>query len=89
MIKTNRGEGHLFTSSDENGEEDAPERRRARPSDPSLAPINPLVELDLVWGVYIDSNIKGKPLPQVGIDKIEREESDFHSERMNSPNVLS
>ena len=44
---------HLFTSSDEDSEEDAPEGRRARVSDPWLAPVHATVERDLVWeGVH-------------------------------------
>ena len=85
VVKTNRGGRHLFTSSGENGQEDAPEGRRARISDSWLAPTNLLMECELVWGGYIDLNIKGKPLPQVGLNKIEREVSDFHSHWMNSP----
>ena len=33
-MRTSRGERHLFTSSDEDSEEDEPEGRRARPHDP-------------------------------------------------------
>ena len=50
----NRGGRHLFTSSDEDSEEDAAEGRRARPSDPWLAPAHVSVEHDLVWGGDID-----------------------------------
>ena len=74
---------YLFTSSDENSEEDASEGRRARVSDPWLASVHAIVERDLVWGGYIDSNSRGKPMPKEGVDKIEREVNDFHSERMN------
>ena len=62
----------------------AVEGRRARPSDPWLAPVHVSVECDL-WGGYIDLGTRGKPLPKEGIAKIEREVNDFHSERMNSP----
>ena len=75
----------MFTSSDEDSEEDAAEGRRARPSDPWLAPVHVSVERDLVWGWYIDLNTRGKPLSREGIAKIEREVNDFHSEWMNSP----
>ena len=76
----------MFTSSDEDSEEDAPEGRRARVSDPWLAPVHSMVEHDLVWGGgYIDSSSRGKAMPKEGVDKIEREVNDFHSERMNSP----
>ena len=54
---------HLFTSSNEDSEEDAPEGRRARRSDPWLTPIHVLVGRDLVLGGYIDPSIRGKPLP--------------------------
>ena len=37
-MRTGRAGPHLFTSSDEDSEEDAPEGRRARVSDPWLAP---------------------------------------------------
>ena len=40
----------MFTSSDEDSEEDAPEGRRARVSDPWLAPVHATVEHDLVCG---------------------------------------
>ena len=40
----------MFTSSDEDSEEDALEGRRARVSDPWLAPVHATVERDLVWG---------------------------------------
>ena len=36
-------------------------------------------------GGYIDSSSRGKAMPKEGVDKIEREVNDFHSERMNSP----
>ena len=75
----------LFTSSDEDSEEDAPEGRRACVSDPWLAPVHVTVERDLVWGGYIDSSSRGKPMPKEGVDKIECEVNDFHSERMNFP----
>ena len=39
----------------------------------------------LVGGGYIDSISRGKPMAKEGVDKIEREVNDFHSERMNSP----
>ena len=79
------GARHLFTSSDEDSEEDAPEGRRARPSDPWLAPVHASVECDLVWGGYLDSTSRGQPMCKEGIDKIKCEVNDFHSERMNSP----
>ena len=75
----------MFTSSGEDNEEDATEGRRARPSDPWLAPVHVLVERDLVWAGYIDLSSRGKPLPREGMAKIEREVNDFHSGRMNSP----
>ena len=84
-MRTGRAGPHLFTSSDENSDEDAPEGRRACVSDPWLAPIHAMVERDLVWGGYIDSSRRGKPMPKEGVDKIEREVNDFHFERMNSP----
>ena len=84
-MRTGRAGPHLFTSSDEDSEEDAPEGRRARVSDPWLAPVHATVERDLVWGGYIDSSTRGKAMPKEGVDKIEREVNDFHSERMNSP----
>ena len=89
-MRTGRVGPHLFTSSYEDSEEDAPEGRRARVSDPWLAPVHATVERDLVWGGYIDSSSRGKAMPKEGVDKIEREVNDFHSERMNSPpkNVL-
>ena len=49
-MRTGRAGPHLFTSSDEDSEEDAPEGRRARVSDPWLAPVHATVERDLVWG---------------------------------------
>ena len=79
------GGRHLFTSSYEDSEEDEPEGRRARPCNPWLAPVHVSVERDLVWGGYIDSTARGKPLFQEGKRKIECEVNDFHSERMNSP----
>ena len=75
----------MFTSSYEDSEEDEPEGRRARPHDPWLAPVHATVERDLVWGAYIDSTARGKPLFEEGKRKIEREVNDFHFERMNSP----
>ena len=84
-MRTNRAGRHLFTSSDEDSEEDEPEGRKARPHDPWLAPVHVSVEHDLVWGGYIDSTARGKLLSEEGKRKIEREVNDFHSERMNSP----
>ena len=84
-MRTGRAGPHFFTSSNEDSEEDALEGRRARPSEAWLTPIHASVEHDLVWGVYIDANSRGKPMPKEGIEKIEREANDFHSERMNSP----
>ena len=75
----------MFTSNDEDSEEDESEGRRARPHDPWLAPIHVSVERDLVWVGYIDSTARGKPLCEEGKCKIEREVNDFHFERMNSP----
>ena len=75
----------MFTSSDEDSEEDGVEGRRACPSDPWLVPVHVSVERDLVWGRYIDLSTRGKPLSREGIAKIKREVNDFHSERMNSP----
>ena len=74
----------MFTSSDEHSEEEASEGRRARPRDLWLALVHATVEHDLVWGGYIDSSGRGKPLSEEGKRKIEREVNDFHSERMNS-----
>ena len=74
----------MFSSSDEDSKEDAPEER-ARPRNLWLAPIHALVERDLMWSGYIDPNSRGKPLPQKKIDKIQCEVSDFHSERMKPP----
>ena len=68
----------MFTSSDEDSEEDATEGRRACPSDLWLAPIHVSVECDLVWGGYIDLSTRGKPLSWEGIAKIERDVNDFH-----------
>ena len=82
-MRTSRAGPHLFTSSDECSEEDAPEGRRAHPSDPWLALVHALVEHDLVWGGYIDSTNRGKPMPKELIDKIECEVNDFHSKGMN------
>ena len=61
------------------------EGRRARSSDPCLAPIHVLAECDLVWDGYINLSTRGKPLSREGIAKIECEVNDFHSERMNFP----
>ena len=84
-MRTGRAGPHLFTSSDEDNEEDALEGRRARVSDPWLAPVHATVERALVWGGYIDSSSRGKPMPKEGVDKIKCEVNDFHSECMNSP----
>ena len=84
-MRTYRVGSHLFISSDEDNEKDALEGRRARPSDHWLAPVHASVKRDLVWGGYIDSYSRGKPMPKEGMDKIECEVNDFHSERMNSP----
>ena len=54
-----------------------------------LALAHASVERDLVWGGSIDSSTRGKPMSKEGIDKIEREVNDFHSERMNSPPQMS
>ena len=75
----------VFTSSDEDSEEDASEGRRAHPSDSWLALFHALAERDLVWSGYINSRSRGKPMPKEGIDKIECQVIHFHSERMNSP----
>ena len=48
-MRTGRAGPHLFTSSNEDSEKDAPEGRRARFSDPWLAPVHASVEHDLVW----------------------------------------
>ena len=66
-MRTGRAGPHLFTSSDEDSEEDAPEGRRARPSDPWLALVHVSVERDLVWAGYIDLSTRGKPLPWKGV----------------------
>ena len=84
-MRSSSAERHLFTSSDEDSEEDEPEGRKARPRDPWLAPVHVSMEHDLVWGGYIDSTARGKPLSEEGKCNIEREVNDFHSERMNSP----
>ena len=84
-MRTSRVGRHLFTSSDEDSEKDEPEGRRARPCNPWLAPVHVSVECDLVWGGYIDSTARGKPLFEEVKCKIECEVNDFHSERMNSP----
>ena len=47
-MRTGRGRRHLFTSSDEDSEEDVAERRRARPSDPWPALVHVSMERDLV-----------------------------------------
>ena len=75
----------MFTSSDEDSEEDAAEGRRACLSNSWLAPVHVSVERDLVWGGYSDLSTRGKPLSREAIAKIEREVHDFHSEWMNSP----
>ena len=49
-MRTGRAGPHLFTSSDEDSEEDAPEGRRARVSNPWLAPVHATVERHLVGG---------------------------------------
>ena len=58
-MRTGRAGSQLFTSSDEDSEEDAVEGRRARPSDPWLALVHTLVEHNLVWGGYLDSTSRG------------------------------
>ena len=83
-MRTGKAGPHLFTSSDEDSEEDAAEGRRARPSDPWLAPVHASVERDLVWGGYLDSTSRGHQMCKEGIDKIKCEVNDFHSERMDS-----
>ena len=75
------GGRHLFTSNDEDSEEDVAEGRRAHSGDLLLAPIHVLVERDLVWGGYIDLSTIGKPLPREGIAKIECVVNDFHSKK--------
>ena len=84
-MRTGRAGPPFLTSSDEDNEEDAPEGRRARPSDPWLASFHASVECDLVWGGYLDSTSRGQPMCKEGIDKIEREVNDFHSQWMNFP----
>ena len=85
-MRTGRGGKHLFSSSDEGSGSDAPEGSTARRSDPWLAPVDPTeVERDFVWGGYIQRAGRNEPLPQAGVEMIERQVSDFHSERMNSP----
>ena len=84
-MRTSKAGPHLFTSNDEDSEEDALEGRRARPSDPWLGLVHASVERDLVWGGYLDSTSRGQPMCKEGIDKIGHEVNDFHSERMNSP----
>ena len=49
-MRTSRAGPHLFTSSDEDNEEHAPEGRRARVSNPWLALVHATVERDLVCG---------------------------------------
>ena len=49
-MRTGRAGPHLFTSSDEDSEEDAPEGTRARVGDPWLAPVHATVERDLGGG---------------------------------------
>lgn len=69
---------------------DAPQERRARPSDPWLTPIDPLVERDYVWSGYIDVRPRSEPLSQAAIDMIKHQVCDFHSKRMNaSPHIAS
>ena len=90
MMRTGKAGPHLFTANDKKGEEDAPKGRRARSSNPWLAPVHGSMERHLVWGGYLDSISRDQPMCKEGIDKMEREVNDFHSERMNSPpNVLS
>ena len=60
-MRTRRGGRHLFTSNDEDSEEDAAEGKRAHPSDSWLAPVHVSVEHDLVWGRYIDLSTRRKP----------------------------
>ena len=78
---TGRAEPHLFTSSDEDSEQDTMEGRRAPISDPWLAPVHASMDRDLVRGPYNDSSSRAKPMPKEGVDKIEREVNDFHSQR--------
>ena len=63
-MRTSRARRHLFTSSDEDSEEDDLEGGRAHPHDPWLAPVHATVERDLLWGGYIDSTARGKPLSE-------------------------
>ena len=80
----------MFISSDEDGEEGAPDGKRARYSNLWLAPVHASVEPNLVWTGYLNSISRGQPMYKEGIDKIECEVNDFHFERMKSPqNVLS
>ena len=79
-MRTTLGGRHLFTSSNEDSEEDVAVGRRARPTDPWLALVYVSVKRGLVWGGYIDLSSRGKPLPREGIAKIEREVNDFYSE---------
>ena len=83
-MRTSRAGRHLFTLSDEDSEEDEPEGRRAHPRNPWLAPVHVSVEYNLVWGGYINSTARGKPLFKEGKRKIECEVNDFHYEQMNS-----
>ena len=53
-MRIGRGGKHLFTSINENGEEDVPEGSATHSNDPWLAPINSWVEHNLVWGRYIN-----------------------------------
>ena len=89
-MRTGRGGRHLFSSSEEDSEDelDAPRGSAPHRSDPWLAPIDHVVQeegRDFVWGGYIDPRAREQPLPQAGIDLIERQVGDFHSERLNSP----
>ena len=49
-MRAGRARPHLFTSSDEDSEEDALEGSRVRVSDPWLALVHAMMERDLVWG---------------------------------------
>lgn len=60
-MKQQRGR-HLFTSSDEDSEEDVPERSYL--SNPWLLAIHPSLRSH-VWGGYIDNSATMDPLPQV------------------------
>ena len=57
-MRTVRGGKHLVTSRNKDSEKDATKGKRARFSDPWLAPIDPLVEHDFVWDGYIDPKTK-------------------------------